>query len=509
MAHTNFHTPFEGRDDLLKSMNFITLERIDIKDGFDISYLEKLSFKKKDYRRNLLRNDDNPEPIKHDDPNFLSLLKESFNKDGKKVKINKIFPLLDNPEFLKLIIKEEIPFSSIEDEELANKISDGLLKLTKTKGFLKGGNPKGGQNYIDKSNEFAREIGPILDKIDEDGYTSLKKKASYLNNKNIKIKVCGIINSKGALLEENGIDLINYKSSLQNNLESIDREKLKLFRQQTNMTNPIIVDCTSSQSVAEAYIDFFKAGYHVVAANKKANTLNLSYYKEIKATATNLQRQYHYETNVGAGLPVIDTFKNLLNAGDSLIQFQGILSGSMSYIFGKLDSGMKFSEAVTKAKNKGFTEPDPRDDLSGMDIARKVLIIARESGLKLELKDVQIDSLLTNELLSCKDSSEFMKQLPSIDSQISDKVQAASDKNCVLRFVGNIENSKCSVKIEEVQKSSALYSIKDGENAIAIYSNYYHPIPMVLRGYGAGAEVTAAGIFSDMIKILPVKSSFI
>ena len=337
----------------------------------------------------------------------------------------------------------------------------------------------------------------------------IQKQCAYLNKQNINIKVCGIINSKGALLNENGIDLNHYKNNLDSNLQSFDKEKLKAFRQQSNMINPIIVDCTSSTAIAKDYCDFFQAGYHIVAANKKANTLSYEYYQLLKHTAIHTNRQFNYETNVGAGLPVIDTFRNLLRAGDELVKFEGILSGSMSYIFGKLDEGLPISEAVSRAKEKGFTEPDPRDDLSGMDIARKVLIIAREAGLELELSDVKIDSLLTQELIDATNTQEFMKKLPELDEKIKKLSLQAQAENCVLRYIGTVEKNQCSVKIEKVPKESALYSVKDGENAISFYSQYYQPIPMVLRGYGAGADVTAAGIFSDVMKILPSKSSFV
>ncbi|MFK8010480.1 MAG: bifunctional aspartate kinase/homoserine dehydrogenase I [Marinicellaceae bacterium] len=337
----------------------------------------------------------------------------------------------------------------------------------------------------------------------------IKKQQDYLATQNIKIKVCGIVNSKGAVLQEEGINIDDYKNLLQTRLVSISKTKLKQFRQQCNMINPIIVDCTSSQSVAEAYLDFFQAGYHVVAANKKANTLSYDYYKQLKLNAIKSNRQFNYETNVGAGLPVIDTFRNLLRAGDKLIKFEGILSGSMSYIFGKLDEGLPLSEAVIKAKNKGFTEPDPRDDLSGMDIARKVLIVAREAGYPMELSDVKIDSLLTEELINCESIDEFMQLLPSQDKSIGQLNQKAQIENCVLRYIGSVSENECTVKIEKVPASSALYSVKDGENAISFYSQYYNPIPMVLRGYGAGADVTAAGIFSDVMKIFPAKSSYV
>ena len=337
----------------------------------------------------------------------------------------------------------------------------------------------------------------------------IQRQNSYLQAQNIHVKVCGIVNSKGAILQEEGIDLKNYKELLSKELTDINRVKLKTFRQQSNMINPIIVDCTSSTSVAEAYLEFFEAGFHVVAANKKANTLSYDYFQQLKSVAIANNRQFNYETNVGAGLPVIDTFRNLLRAGDTLVKFEGILSGSMSYIFGKLDEGLPISQAVMKAKDKGFTEPDPRDDLSGMDIARKVLIIAREAGLKLELEDVKVDSLLTDELIACKTVEEFMLKLPSIDDSINELAQTARSEGCVLRFIGTVSDNNCTVKIEKIAKSSALYSVKEGENALSFYSRYYQPIPMVLRGYGAGADVTAAGIFSDVMKILPSKVSFV
>ncbi len=337
----------------------------------------------------------------------------------------------------------------------------------------------------------------------------IKRQQDYLHKQNISIKVCGIVNSKGALLKEEGIAIEHYKTLLESDLSEINRIKLKAFRQQSNLINPIIVDCTSSTSVAQAYVDFFAAGYHVVAANKKATTLDFGYYQQLKAAALSNNRQFNYETNVGAGLPVIDTFRNLLRAGDSLLKFEGILSGSMSYIFGKLDEGLPISQAVAKAKAKGFTEPDPRDDLSGMDIARKVLIIAREAGLQLELEDVKVDSLLTDDLINCATVDEFMQKLPSIDVAIAKLAAQAGKDDSVLRYIGTVEGKTCTVKIEKVPRSSALYAVKDGENAISFYSRYYHPIPMVLRGYGAGADVTAAGIFSDVMKILPSKISFL
>ncbi|MEY8250745.1 MAG: bifunctional aspartate kinase/homoserine dehydrogenase I, partial [Colwellia sp.] len=213
-------------------------------------------------------------------------------------------------------------------------------------------------------------------------------------------------------------------------------------------------------------------------------------------------RRFLYETTVGAGLPVIDTFQNLIKAGDELQRFEGILSGSLSYIFGKLDEGMSLSEATAIAKENGFTEPDPRDDLSGMDVARKLLIMAREAGMQLEISDINIESVLPSDFDDSGDVNEFMRNLSKLDSDVSARCAAAKAEGKVLRYIGNIVDGKCKVSIDEVDSSHPLYSVKEGENALAIHSRYYQPLPFVLRGYGAGAEVTAAGVFGDILRTL-------
>jgi len=254
------------------------------------------------------------------------------------------------------------------------------------------------------------------------------------------------------------------------------------------------------EKLAAQYVRFLGNGFNVVAANKKANTASLDYYREMREAATKNFRKFLYETNVGAGLPVIDTMQGLMRSGDELTTFEGILSGSLSMIFGLMEDGMPLSAAVAKAMELGFTEPDPRDDLSGMDVARKLLIVAREVGLQLELDDIDVEPAVPLDVVSHVDRSELIDALQSLNEDFSARIRAADADGKVLRYVGRIEDGKCRVAIEAVSSRKPLGAIRDGENALVLHTRYYQPIPLVLRGYGAGAAVTAAGVFGDILR---------
>ncbi|QCI20343.1 bifunctional aspartate kinase/homoserine dehydrogenase I [Buchnera aphidicola (Brachycaudus cardui)] len=329
------------------------------------------------------------------------------------------------------------------------------------------------------------------------------KQQKYLDEKNIKIKVLAIANSKKILILDQETSLYDWENNFKKSNTIFNLHVLNEFIKKYHFLNPVIIDCTSDQLLSEQYVYFLYNNCHVVASNKKANTGTLPYYKQIRSAICKTNKKFLYETNVGAGLPVIETLQNLFKTGDNLICFKGILSGSLSFIFGRLEEGVLLSQATKEAKELGFTEPNPYDDLSGIDVARKLLILAREAGYEIELQDIKIEPVLPDYFKKNNNIDEFFLQLKKLDEYFLNRVHKAHNIGNVLRFVGTIDKKgQCHVKIEEININNPLYKVKNGENALAFYTHYYQPIPLVLRGYGAGNKVTASGVFSDLLRTL-------
>ncbi len=329
-----------------------------------------------------------------------------------------------------------------------------------------------------------------------------RQKDELRKRQGIEIRVVGIANSDGMISDPNGIDLKDYKEQLsKGNLPEFSIMAARQLLEDSHLVNPVFVDCTSDEKIALSYIELMQSGFHVVTPNKKANTGSLEYYKGLRKAARVNNRKFLYEANVGAGLPVINTLQNLLWAGDELIEFSGIMSGTLSYIFGLVEDGMTLSEATRDAYEKGFTEPNPRDDLEGTDVARKLLILARECGYLLDLKDVKVNPAVPAQYLAGNNAKEVISSLKNADNKFNEMVAKAKAEGKVLRYVGSIKNGKCVCSVEAVGQYDPLYKVRGGENALAFTTAYYKPLPLVIRGYGAGTSVTAAGVLSDILRL--------
>jgi aspartokinase/homoserine dehydrogenase 1 len=317
----------------------------------------------------------------------------------------------------------------------------------------------------------------------------------------LEVNIAGIANSRKMLFKEAGIELGKAVVELQSSPESMC---IKTFIDRMcalNLPNSIFVDCTSSEDVTEYYEDIFSSNVSIVTPNKKANSGSLEKYKRLRTKAFSRGVKFLFETNVGAGLPVINTLNDLILSGDKVISIEGVLSGTLNYIFSTYAEGKKFSDVVREAKAKGYTEPDPRDDLSGRDVARKILILARESGIDLEFEDIQIENLVPDDCRGDLTVEQFFERLEGHDNGFAKLLQETQQKGEKLRYKAVMKNGKVDVQLGSVSTDHPFYSLSGSDNIILLTTERYHDRPMVIRGPGAGAEVTAAGVFADIIRI--------
>jgi len=318
---------------------------------------------------------------------------------------------------------------------------------------------------------------------------------------NLDIRVRGIATSKHMLLEETAVDLDRWEQRLAEAGVPLDLEKFANHVQADYVPHSVMIDCTASVDVCQNYVGWLTRGIHVVTPNKKANSGTLPYYRALQEAGRAAGTHYLYEATVGAGLPVIHTLRDLRETGDEITRIEGIFSGTLAYLFNVFDGSETFSSIVRAAKAKGYTEPDPRDDLSGMDVARKLIILGREMGLTLEMADVQVEGLVPKDLEKCG-VDEFMARLPEFDATMAAMLADARQKNQVLRYVGRIDaDGKATVGLTRLDVKHAFANIALTDNVVRFATRRYCNNPLIVQGPGAGPEVTAAGVFSDLLRL--------
>lgn len=334
--------------------------------------------------------------------------------------------------------------------------------------------------------------GQLLEQI-HDQYEELKR------TKRLKLNVVGIATSKKALFNRDGIDLANYRQLLADAPESNDK-KLRDAIIEMNCFNSVFVDCTASKDVAEIYQPLLEHNISVIAANKIAASSSYEKYALLKETALARGVFFRYETNVGAGLPIIGTINDLRNSGDVILKIEAVLSGTLNFIFNEISADVTLSEAVRRAKEQGYSEPDPRIDLSGKDVIRKLVILAREAGYKVEKTDVEAHLFIPDEFFEGS-IEEFWKNLPQLDADFEARRKQLDAEGKRWRFVATFDHGKLSVALKEVDSTHPFYNLQGSNNIVALTTERYREYPMLIQGYGAGASVTAAGVFANIMSI--------
>jgi bifunctional aspartokinase / homoserine dehydrogenase 1 len=331
----------------------------------------------------------------------------------------------------------------------------------------------------------------------------IRQQSDYLREKkSMVIKVVGLANSRKMVFNPAGINLDTWRSQLDDSATASQLDDFVQQMKSLNLPNTIFVDNTAGDKVCTYYQTILDASISISTPNKIAASSPYANYRQLKSTAANRGVLFEYETNVGAGLPVISVLRDLLDSGDHILRIEGVLSGTLSYIFNTFREGIRFSDTVKQAMAMGYTEPDPREDLNCMDVRRKLLILARETGLKMEADDIEIRPILPEACAKAENVSAFLEELTLADAYFTSLRQSAAQHQAVLRMVARIENGgQASIGLEAVDESHPFYGLSGSDNMIVFTTARYRERPLVIRGPGAGAEVTAAGIFAEIIKI--------
>ena len=336
-------------------------------------------------------------------------------------------------------------------------------------------------------------VGSMLIEQIKSQYEELKQ------NSNLKLKVVGIASSKNAIFNRDGLNLDNYREELKAS-EPSNPEHLRDVILQMNIFNSVFVDCTASQDVATLYQSLLENNISVIAANKIAASGKYEDYYHLKQTAIQRGVKFRFETNVGAGLPIIGTINDLRNSGDKILKIEAVLSGTLNFIFNEIGAETPFSETVKRAKEQGYSEPDPRIDLSGKDVVRKLVILTREAGYKVEQEDVEKHLFVPNDYFQGS-VEDFWKRLPELDANFEQRREKLAEEGKRWRFVATMDHGKTNVALKEVDSNHPFYNLEGSNNIVLLTTDRYKEYPMQIQGYGAGASVTAAGVFANIMSI--------
>ncbi|EPR74447.1 Aspartokinase [Winogradskyella psychrotolerans RS-3] len=346
-------------------------------------------------------------------------------------------------------------------------------------------------------NLFITGVGNVGERLIE----QIKQQKGYLKeNFKINLRIAGLSNSRTMVVNDEGINLKNWKQELENG-EKASLDGFFEHAKHLNLRNSVFVDITANEAVSNSYGKYLKQSISVVACNKIACSGNIEYYNELKTLSRQYNASFLFETNVGAGLPVLDTLSNLITSGDKINTIQAVLSGSLNFIFNNFNAETTFYDVVKQAQEEGYTEPDPRIDLSGIDVARKVLILARESGHAIELSQLESDNFLTENASKSDTVDDFFKTLIEDEAYYQGLFKSAQDHNCQLKFVAEFNDGKAKVGLQEIPEGHPFYNLKGKDNIVMFYTQRYPEQPLIIKGAGAGADVTASGLFADIIRI--------